>query len=133
MKVPDLPGTEDAPFDFSLAHTIADTAPNPCLCLHLVHPSLFVGHESGTICCYNVETFEAGPQLQGHTGAVTCFTGDLKRGYLASGSQDHTVRLWDPVTGALLDIFTGVGPAGGAAACLGHYHDHRSCPGRWSL
>jgi serine/threonine protein kinase len=48
--------------------------------------------------------------LRGHTGPVTCLAFHPQRAILASGSADHTVRLWD-LSGRPLAILTGHGQA----------------------
>jgi WD40 repeat protein len=59
--------------------------------------------ETGRIGLYKLDTGAERFALQGHGGPVTClsFLADGKK--LASGSSDHTVRLWDITTGREID------------------------------
>ena len=58
------------------------------------------------------------PTLKGHKGTITCvvYSGDGKR--LASGSQDNTVRLWDPSAGTLVAVLKGHADVVGAKLVL---------------
>ena len=45
--------------------------------------------------------------LEGHAGSVDAVAFSLDGKLLASASRDHTVRVWDPATGASLRTFEG--------------------------
>src|SRR5258705_7798506 len=45
--------------------------------------------------------------LEGHTSACYCVAFSPDGGQLVSGSGDHTIRLWNTSTGALLQVMTG--------------------------
>lgn len=59
---------------------------------------LFSGAENGEIIVWDADRFTKTRSLRGHTGGIRGLSSD-KRGYLASGSLDHTVRVWDVSTG----------------------------------
>ena len=44
--------------------------------------------------------------LTGHTDAVRSLT-VLQNGYLVSGSDDYTIKIWNAATGALIQTLTG--------------------------
>lgn len=58
---------------------------------------------------WNIEKNECFKILKGHTRAVTTLSA-LPKGFLASGSHDHTVKLWDVETGNSINLFTSKGP-----------------------
>ena len=51
------------------------------------------------IWIYNAQTYQEIALLTGHTGRVTSIAFSPDGSVLASGSQDNTARLWDPMTG----------------------------------
>src|SRR5258708_40301486 len=55
----------------------------------------------------SVEKIFTGQILAGHTGAVYGAAYSPDGRYIASGSGDMTVRLWDTTTGKLAHVFTG--------------------------
>jgi WD40 repeat protein len=92
-------------------------------------PLLATGHDDGSIRLRDLLTGQqAGRPLAGHTGwisslaftataaatATTATTAAAGRLLLVSGSGDHTVRLWDPVSGACLARL----PRGSAVRCV---------------
>ena len=44
--------------------------------------------------------------IDAHTGYVNALT-VLQNGYLVSGSDDYTIKIWNAATGALIQTLTG--------------------------
>jgi WD40 repeat protein len=66
----------------------------------------------GTLTCQNCTTCRAvAGTLKGHKAAPTCLSHCLHTGTLASGSQDTTVKLWDPRTKEAAATLKGQGAA----------------------
>jgi WD40 repeat protein len=66
------------------------------------HPNgqrLAVSTLTHSVHIYDVATGELEAELIGHLGAVTCVAYSPGGRWIASGSDDRTVRLWDPETG----------------------------------
>jgi len=58
-------------------------------------------HDSGELKAYEVETGTM-KKFEGHSDTVSCIDISLDNKLLASGSRDHTARIWDLNTGKLV-------------------------------
>ncbi|KAF9271506.1 hypothetical protein BGZ88_006037 [Linnemannia elongata] len=55
---------------------------------------LAVGTLSGLICLWGLQSEDCAIELRGHTEAVYCIAYSPCGGWIASGSEDRTVRVW---------------------------------------
>lgn len=80
--------------------------------------SIISGGDDGTIKVWHSSTGECLQTLSGHTNGVWCLAWQRDRNgfsqetasdrpLLASGSADHTIRLWDTITGTCLHVLQG--------------------------
>ncbi|MDH5508365.1 MAG: hypothetical protein OEZ02_14165 [Anaerolineae bacterium] len=59
------------------------------------------------IWIYQTDNFKNTALFEGHTGEVTNIAWSPGGKYLASGSKDHTVRVWNAATGEEINVFEG--------------------------
>ena len=61
-----------------------------------------VGCLAGIMRIYKFPSMESGPELKGHTGAITHVDWSTDSKFLHSNSKDHTLLFWDATTGGLI-------------------------------
>ncbi|KAJ1554926.1 hypothetical protein HK096_000028 [Nowakowskiella sp. JEL0078] len=66
---------------------------------------LFVGNADASISALDLSTTTILYNLTGHTGTITCLTGDETRHMLVSCSADNSVNLWNTITMGLTSSF----------------------------
>ncbi|KAG9395748.1 WD domain G-beta repeat [Carpediemonas membranifera] len=72
------------------------------------HPMVCVGGKDGTITSIDIET-QTVRFMRGHGGDVHSISAHPKYpGIIVSGSQDHSVRLWNCITGTCLARYHGI-------------------------
>lgn len=77
-------------------------------CAYSADGQWFATTEGKDIAIYDTSTWDRVRELKGHMDRVTCLAFDPHdRNRLASGSNDHTVRLWDMVGDNTYQVFKG--------------------------
>ncbi|KAK9030213.1 hypothetical protein V6N11_031643 [Hibiscus sabdariffa] len=75
----------------------------------VVRDMLVAGAQNGCISTWRAscetKSFQPAASLEGHIGAVTCFAVEEKT--LFSGSEDHTIRVWDMDTFRCIETLNG--------------------------
>jgi len=64
-----------------------------CVCYHPRLQAILVGGNNADITAWSLWTHEQTGKLVGHTDAVTCML--LDGNFIISGSDDHTIKIWD--------------------------------------
>lgn len=88
-----------------------------------------VGGESGKIYLFNTNTYASIGNLIGHTSNVDVFA-LLSNGFLVSGSEDYSVRIWNVTSGTQFSsIATPIGSE--EVWCLGQFSNGNLMIGGW--
>ncbi|TKY49353.1 Angio-associated migratory cell protein [Spatholobus suberectus] len=88
------------------------------------------GGNDGTGFLWKIGQEDWARELQGHTDSVSSLAFSYDGEFLASGSLDGTVQIWD-VFGNLKGTLEGPGPAGGIEWLGWHPREHKLVAGCW--